>query len=232
MIALLHLAGALESSAEHITTSQKLEEERVGTQEGETSTTVNSPNVNSQLSGEETISCCSSQTIEISMSQELEGNPTTITAEQECQTDDGVFLPKDKYEELVHKASSHPNFKNDLNKLRPVISKMAQPKMDPEAFEIICRDAGASELYSCIQEAIMLDQMSEKRRNLNKMRTMVIMYIMLYSQSQKCNSFQVTLSRTLQQFGICNILVTTVYLRLYIEQVSFHLFLVPFCLVS
>ena len=48
----------------------------------------------------------------------------------------------------------------------------------------------------------MLDQMSEKRRNLNKMRTMVIMYIMLYSQSQKCNSFQVTLSRTLQQFGI------------------------------
>ena len=202
MIALLHLAGALESSAEHITTSQKLEEERVGTQEGETSTTVNSPNVNSQLSGEETISCCSSQTIEISMSQELEGNPTTITAEQECQTDDGVFLPKDKYEELVHKASSHPNFKNDLNKLRPVISKMAQPKMDPEAFEIICRDAGASELYSCIQEAIMLDQMSEKRRNLNKMRTMVIMYIMLYSQSQKCNSFQVTLSRTLQQFGI------------------------------
>ena len=78
---------------------------------------------------------------------------------------------------------------------------MAQPEMDPEAFEILCRDAGASELYSCIQEA-MLDQMSEKRRNLNKMRTMVIMYIMLYSQSQKCNSFQVTLSRTLQQFGI------------------------------
>ena len=79
------------------------------------------------------------------MSQELEGNPTTITAEQGCQTDDGVFLPKDKYEELVHKASSHPNFTNDLNKLRPVSSKMAQPEMDPDAFEIICRDAGASE---------------------------------------------------------------------------------------
>ena len=44
--------------------------------------------------------------------------------------------------------------------------------------------------------------MSEKRKNLNKIRTMVIMYIMLYSQSQKCNSFQVTLSRTLEQFGI------------------------------
>ena len=193
----------MESSAEHIITSQKSEEEirRVCTQEGETSTTVKSPNVNSQLSSEETISCCSSQTIEIS-SQELEGDPKTVTAEQECQTDDGVFLLKDKYEELVHKASSHPNFKNDLNKLRPIISKMAQPEMDPDVFENICRDAGAGELYSCIQEAIMLDQMSEKRKNLNKMRTMVIMYIMLYSQSQKCNSFQVTLSRTLQQFGI------------------------------
>ena len=192
----------MESSAEHITTSQKLEEERVCTQEGETSTTVNSPNVNSQLSGAETTSCCSSQSIEISMSQELEGNPTIITAEQECQTGDGVFLPKDKYEELVHKVSSLPNLKNDLNKLRPVISKMPQPEIDHEAFETICRDTGASELYSCIQEAIMLDQMSEKCRNLNKMRTIVIMYIMLYSQSQKCNSFQVTLSRTLQQFGI------------------------------
>ena len=74
--------------------------------------------------------------------------------------------------------------------------------MDPDVFEIICRDASAGELYSCIQESIMLDQMSEKRKNLNKIRTMVIMYIMLYSQSQKCNSFQVTLSRTLEQFGI------------------------------
>ena len=99
---------------------------------------MNSPNVNSQLSGEETISCCSSQTIEIS-SQELEGDPKTVTAEQECQTDDDVFLLKDKYEELVHKASSHPNFKNDLNKLRPVISKMGKAEMDPDVFESICR---------------------------------------------------------------------------------------------
>ena len=185
-------------------TSPKLQEEtrRVSPQGGETSTaSVNSPIINSQLSNEETISCCSSQTIEI-CSQELEGGPSITTAEQECQTDNGVFLSKDKYEELVLKASSYPNFKNDLNKLRPVVSKLAQPEMDPDAFEIICKEAGAEKLYSCIQEAIMLDQISEKRKNLNKMRTMVIIYIMLYSQSQKCNAFQVALSRTLQQFGI------------------------------
>ena len=33
---------------------------------------------------------------------------------------------------------------------------------------------------------------------------MVIIYRMMYSQSQKCNLFQVALSRTLQQFGISN----------------------------
>ena len=122
-------------------TSPKLQEEttrRVSPQGGETSTaSVNSPIINSQLSNEETISCCSSQTIEI-CSQELEGGPSITTAEQECQTDNGVFLSKDKYRELVLKASSYPNFKNDLNKLRPVVSKLAQPEMDPDAFEIIC----------------------------------------------------------------------------------------------
>ena len=55
---------------------------------------------------------------------------------------------------------------------------MAQPEMDPDAFEMICKEAGTEKLYSCIQEAMMLDQISEKRKNLNKMRTMVIIYIM------------------------------------------------------
>ena len=44
--------------------------------------------------------------------------------------------------------------------------------------------------------------MSTERKQLSKLRTMVIIYIMVYSQSQRSNSFQVALSRTLQQFGI------------------------------
>ena len=44
--------------------------------------------------------------------------------------------------------------------------------------------------------------MSTERKNLAKLRAMVVAYIMMYSQSQKANWFQVTLARTLQQFGI------------------------------
>ena len=44
--------------------------------------------------------------------------------------------------------------------------------------------------------------MSAERKDLNKVRTMVIIYIMVYSQSQRSNSFQVALARALQQFGI------------------------------
>ena len=38
--------------------------------------------------------------------------------------------------------------------------------------------------------------------DLNIIRTMVSIYIVVYSQSQRSNSFQVALARTLQQFGI------------------------------
>ena len=44
--------------------------------------------------------------------------------------------------------------------------------------------------------------MSTERKKLSKLRTMVVIYIMIYSQSQRSNAFQVALSRTLQQFGI------------------------------
>ncbi len=44
--------------------------------------------------------------------------------------------------------------------------------------------------------------MSAEPKDLNKIRTMVIIYIVVYSQSQRSSSFQVALARTLQQFGI------------------------------
>ena len=75
--------------------------------------------------------------------------------------------------------------------------------MDPTAFESICtRVAGAENLYNCINNAICSNRMSTERKQLSKLRTMVIIYIMVYSQSQRSNSFQVALLRTLQQFGI------------------------------
>ena len=44
----------------------------------------------------------------------------------------------------------------------------------------------------------------ECHMNVSSIRTMVIIYIMIYSRSQKSNLFQVSLSRILQQFGVSN----------------------------
>ena len=41
--------------------------------------------------------------------------------------------------------------------------------MDPSAFENICRDAGAANLYGSINDAISSDRMSTKRIQLSKL---------------------------------------------------------------
>ena len=70
-------------------------------------------------------------------------------------------------------------------------------------FEKPKRPHGAkTALFFLLCDAICTEQMSDERKDLVKVRTMVIIYIMVYSQSQRCNSFQIALSRTLQQFGI------------------------------
>ena len=75
-------------------------------------------------------------------------------------------------------------------------------KWTPTVFENLCRDAGAQNLYNCINDAICSDRMSTERKHLSKLPTMVVIYIMIYSQSQRSNAFQVALLRTLKQFGI------------------------------
>ena len=45
--------------------------------------------------------------------------------------------------------------------------------------------------------------MSESRHNLNKLRTMVIICMLIYGRCQRANYFQLALSRTLRQFGLC-----------------------------
>ena len=58
---------------------------------------------------------------------------------------------------------------------------MAQPEMNPDAFEKLCTDAGAENLYHCIKDAICHERMSHERKHLSGIRTMVIIYIMMYS---------------------------------------------------
>ena len=61
---------------------------------------------------------------------------------------------------------------------------MAQPEMDLDAFEKLCKDAGAENLYHCIKDAICHERMSNERKHLRGIRTMVIIYIMMFSRSK------------------------------------------------
>ena len=74
--------------------------------------------------------------------------------------------------------------------------------MDPEQFQNMCTQAGAANLFSTLYNAMSSYWMSDVRHKLTKVRVMVVIYIMIHSQSQRANWFQVSLARTLQQFGI------------------------------
>lgn len=123
--------------------------------------------------------------------------------EKGCQTDEGVFILKSDFDDLVLKASKYVSYKDELNKLRTHFANSIQnPEMNADEFEKLCARVGAAKLFSSIYDAMCLERISSERRSLNKLRAMVIIYIMMYSQSQRANWFQIALSRTLQQFGI------------------------------
>ena len=71
--------------------------------------------------------------------------------------------------------------------------------MDPNRFKGICMEVGATSLFSTIHDAMSSDRMSDERQELRKLRVMVEMYTMMYSQSQRADWFHVSLARTLQQ---------------------------------
>ncbi len=76
------------------------------------------------------------------------------------------------------------------------------PEMDPAKFEFLCDEAGAGNIFPFLFNAMSFGRTSESRAQLNKIRTMVVIYMMIYGQSQKANWFQLALSRTLLQYGI------------------------------
>ena len=83
---------------------------------------------------------------------------------------DGVFLSTNDYETLLKKASFCPNFRNDLVKIRSHISNLPQSDMDPTAFERICQNVGAENLYRCIKDAICSERMSDERKHPSQVR--------------------------------------------------------------
>ena len=140
---------------------------------------------------------------EVAVAVDLDIDLDPRYAEKETQTVAGIFLSEEDYELLVRKAEHHSSFKEDLVKLRQLFSRGSyNPEMDTDEFEKLCKKVGAENLFLLIYDAMCCEKMSEDRKKLNRIRSMVVIYMMMYGQSQRANWFQVALSRTLQQFGI------------------------------
>ena len=107
---------------------------------------------NTQFSNATTITLSSpSQAIEIS-SQETQDIFEFV--DKQCQTSEGAILSKYEHENLKKQASFCPDFQNDLMKIRLFVSNMTNPEMDQKAFEHMCKNVGAENLYNCIKDAI------------------------------------------------------------------------------
>ena len=136
--------------------------------------------------------------------QDSEEVPVVVDMhDKECQTVPVYILEEAEYQYLVRKASDHCDFKEELDRIRTSLSTEEQnPDMNPENFEKFCNEVGAGMIFKKIHESMCSERMSESRHSLNKLRTMVIIYMLIYGRCQRANSFQVALSRTLKQFGI------------------------------
>ena len=139
-----------------------------------------------------------------SQDSEATNEASQTSASVECQTDEVIFLSKKEYEDILGKAARNIDMKGDPEKLKTFfLSYDPQPPiMDPDQFQDICKQVGVSNLFSTLHDAMSTNRMSDERQKLTKMRVVVVIYIMMYSQSQRANWFQVSLARTLKQFGI------------------------------
>ena len=147
-----------------------------------------------------------SQTLLGDIKAENDQGVTTIKTygEKDIQTDECILVCKDEYEQLIHKASKYVDFKGDLDKIINYFLSVSNqcPVMDSAEFEKICEQIGADNIYKVLCSTMGTERMSNERKYLTKLRAMMVIYIMMYFHSQRVNLFQVTLARTLQQFGI------------------------------
>ena len=124
---------------------------------------------------ESTISLTSpSQDIEIPDKGEDEIN--IKSASGECQTNNGIFLSNEEYEQLISKTVENPDINSELQKLKIFFLAYdpQPPVMDPERFEGICKQVGATKLFSSLYSAMSSNRASDKRESLTKRRVMVV----------------------------------------------------------
>ena len=148
----------------------------------------------------------SSQTESLSEQQVMPMYNEKVEAASQTEHD-FIVLDRVEYQNLLLKAANVPfDMKSEVQKLSQkcyhLFENSAQPEMNPDKMEQICQEAGAINLFSTIYVSMVTERHSSNRKKLNRSRTVVIIYMLLYGLSQRNNWFQVALARTLTEHGI------------------------------
>lgn len=189
--------GSSIKSASQSTESVSLSEPNIYSQSTESTITLSSPSQKYW---------CSSQSESLSQEQLMPMHNDKV--ESASQTDhDIIVLGRVEYQDLLVKAANVPfDMRSEVTKLSQkcyqLFGNSAQPEMNPDKMEKICLEAGAINLFSSIYESMVTERQSSDRKKLNRSRTVVIIYMLLYGLSQKNNWFQIALARTLTEHGI------------------------------
>ena len=119
---------------------------------------------------------------------------------------DNVQLPKVFFDRLVSQVSSMCDLKAEVEKLKSLcmkkFGKRGTPVSDPLNFKKLCREAGAEKIFDYVINAMETNIQSNKRKEINELRAMSIIYTLMYGQSQQANCFQVAIARTLRGLGV------------------------------
>ena len=110
---------------------------------------------------------------------------------KELQTEKCIFLTEEEYNLLKQMAETCPDldFGKDLDKLSTYFTSMLNqsPEIAPAEFERICKQIGAEELLQVLYDCMSFKRMSDERKNLTRLRAIVVIHIMMYSRLQRSN---------------------------------------------
>ena len=118
-----------------------------------------------------------------------------------------VVLERSFFERILEKVSEKPcNLKEELQMIRLECNRRfgrdGNPLTDPNEFKELCHTAGAQKIFDVIFDAMSTERQSDNRNMLNEKRVVLIIYIMMFGQSQAANWLQVANTRILKGLGL------------------------------
>ena len=119
---------------------------------------------------------------------------------------DSVILNREVFQQILGKVSAMCDLQKEVSLIRELcfekFGKRGTPVSDPVEFQALCKQAGAHKIFDAMTDSMSTDRQSNKRKNLNELRAVSVIYTLIYGQSQQANWFQVATARTLKGLGI------------------------------